>query len=80
MWLVFDGDTLYVDRNGNGDLTDPGEKIAVKPLPRPREDTDTLTFEVGDITVGGRTHKTMNVFVRALSVHTRGWKSASCRT
>jgi len=21
-WLVFDGDTLYVDRNGNGDLTE----------------------------------------------------------
>jgi hypothetical protein len=26
VWLVQDGDTLYVDRNGNGDLTEPGEK------------------------------------------------------
>jgi len=25
VWLVLDGDTLYVDRNGNGDLTEPGE-------------------------------------------------------
>ena len=25
VWLVRDGDTLYVDRNGNGDLTEPGE-------------------------------------------------------
>jgi hypothetical protein len=25
IWLVLDGDTLYVDRNGNGDLTEPGE-------------------------------------------------------
>jgi hypothetical protein len=25
VWLVLDGDRLYVDRNGNGDLTEPGE-------------------------------------------------------
>jgi hypothetical protein len=29
-WLVIDGDTLYVDRNGNGDLTEPGEKVVWK--------------------------------------------------
>ena len=23
VWIVQDGDTLYVDRNGNGDLTEP---------------------------------------------------------
>jgi len=27
VWLVVDGDVLYVDRNGNGDLTEPGERI-----------------------------------------------------
>jgi hypothetical protein len=27
VWLVRDGDVLYVDRNGNGDLTDAGEKL-----------------------------------------------------
>src|SRR5262245_37619303 len=27
VWLVRDGDTLYVDRNGNGDLTEAGEAI-----------------------------------------------------
>jgi hypothetical protein len=27
IWLVLDGNTLYVDRNGNGDLTEPGEKL-----------------------------------------------------
>jgi RNA polymerase sigma factor (sigma-70 family) len=37
VWLVVDGNTLYVDRNGNGDLTEAGErmmpdkKIAVAP-------------------------------------------------
>ena len=29
-WLVMDGeDILYVDRNGNGDLTEEGERVAV---------------------------------------------------
>src|SRR5262249_16722786 len=27
VWLVHDGDRLYVDRNGNGDLTDEGEEV-----------------------------------------------------
>jgi hypothetical protein len=29
VWLVLDGDTLYVDRNGNGDLTEPGGRLKV---------------------------------------------------
>jgi hypothetical protein len=29
VWLVLDGDTLYVDRNGNGDLTEKGEMVAL---------------------------------------------------
>ncbi len=27
IWLVLDGDVLYIDRNGNGDLTDKGERV-----------------------------------------------------
>jgi hypothetical protein len=27
VWVVIDGDTLYVDRNGNGDLTEPDERF-----------------------------------------------------
>lgn len=27
IWLVLDGDTLYVDRNADGDLTDPGKQV-----------------------------------------------------
>jgi hypothetical protein len=27
IWMVLDGTTLYVDRNGNGDLTEPGERL-----------------------------------------------------
>ena len=29
VWLVLDGDTLYVDRNGNGDLTEKGERFVL---------------------------------------------------
>jgi hypothetical protein len=32
IWLVLDGDLLHVDRNGNGDLTDAGEKIEPRPV------------------------------------------------
>jgi hypothetical protein len=28
VWLVLDGDVLYVDRNGNGDLTEAEERIS----------------------------------------------------
>src|SRR5262249_44609899 len=31
VWLVIDGDTLYVDHNGNGDLTEPGEAVTRPP-------------------------------------------------
>jgi hypothetical protein len=38
VWLVLDGDILYLDRNGNGDLTDPGERFVVRgpgePIPQ----------------------------------------------
>ncbi len=34
VWLVLDGDTLHVDRNANGDLTEPGERLTcAKRLP-----------------------------------------------
>jgi hypothetical protein len=31
VWLVIDGESLYVDRNGNGDLTEDGERITRSP-------------------------------------------------
>src|SRR5262245_39338857 len=40
VWLVLDGNTLYVDRNGNGDLTEPGESTT------PEEgNTDPCSFK-----------------------------------
>jgi hypothetical protein len=55
VWLVLDGDALYVDRNGTGDLTEPGERvtptafrnvvISVPQNPPPME----RDFDIGDI-------------------------------
>jgi hypothetical protein len=38
VWVVLDGDVLYLDRNGNGDLTDPGERIAAQEVTRNGEE------------------------------------------
>jgi hypothetical protein len=35
VWLVVDGDTFYVDRNGNGDLTDKDERVDLPLFERP---------------------------------------------
>src|SRR5262245_15450859 len=56
VWLVQDGATLYVDRNGNGDLTEPDEQVAAKQVGE-----GGFTFEVGELRVGGRTHKGLAV-------------------
>jgi hypothetical protein len=36
-WLVLDGDTLYVDRDGNGDLTEPGERLTATLVQRDKQ-------------------------------------------
>jgi hypothetical protein len=50
VWVVLDGDVLYVDCNGNGDLTDPGERIAAQEVYRnieERPDVEVMrTFEL----------------------------------
>jgi hypothetical protein len=50
VWVVVDGDVLYLDRNGNGDLTEPGERIAKSDVDRGEKDRQdievTRTFEV----------------------------------
>src|SRR6516165_8687388 len=56
VWLVQDGDTLYVDRHGNGDLTEDGKRFKIK------QSSDSYrSFEVGDITLDGLTHTGLSV-------------------
>jgi hypothetical protein len=73
VWLVHDGDTLYVDRNGNGDLTDDGEKFtADKPKVAPADGTKSYTFDVPDMTVGGKTHKGLQISAVSLKEYADG--------
>jgi hypothetical protein len=69
VWLVRDGDTLYVDRNGNGDLTEPGEKVAAKKDPDRDSEAFGHTFEAGEVQDGQRRHQ--HLFVHALPLSGR---------
>jgi hypothetical protein len=52
VWLVIDGDVLYIDRNGNGDLTEPGECIRCSNVQGVGPDARRW-FDVGDIAPPG---------------------------
>src|SRR4051812_25434737 len=52
IWLVWDGDLLYVDRNGNGDLTEPDERV-VADMYTSHPDEDQFIFKAGNIRDGG---------------------------
>ncbi|HLW66836.1 MAG TPA: hypothetical protein VKS79_16095 [Gemmataceae bacterium] len=70
VWLVHDGDTLYVDRNGNGDLTEPGKKVRAK-SDKSRDPQYGHAFEAGDLPVGGKVHKGLIVEFPPLSFYAR---------
>jgi hypothetical protein len=67
VWLVHDGDTLYVDRNGNCDLTDAGEAVPAKKGRDP--DEFGYQFEVGELRVGGRIHQGLGVGATPLALY-----------
>jgi RNA polymerase sigma factor (sigma-70 family) len=67
VWLVHDGDTLYVDRNGNGDLTEPDKKV-IGTLAEPlATDKAYYIFNVDELPVGGRAHKYLTVVASKLA-------------
>jgi hypothetical protein len=61
VWLVLDGEVLYVDKNGNGDLTEAGEKFAAK-----KQQYGGTVFKIGDITVGKQTYEDLEVHIGKL--------------
>jgi WD40 repeat protein len=63
---VQDGDTLYVDRNGNGDLTEDAERIAAKKNARAGDVPGVYEFEVGDIADGLRVHKDLRCAIMTI--------------
>jgi hypothetical protein len=72
VWLVLDGESLYVDRSGNGDLTEPGKKQT--PKKTDGTDDETLTFEVGDIADGKLVHHDFRVYLVALSGYSKAFR------
>lgn len=72
VWLAWDGNLLYVDRNGNGDLTEPDKKVAAQKSPTGRSDDGAYSFDVGEVTIGGRTHKGLGVGVAPLASYASG--------
>ncbi len=69
VWLVRDGDVLYVDRNGNGDLTEDGERVVSEGGPAP-------VFEAGDIAEADGRVKHTQLLLRFYDDDQRGiWTS-----
>lgn len=56
VWLVVDGGTLYADLNGNGDLTEEGEKFKAKVNPETKDLTFTTTLLAARDGVPKNTH------------------------
>jgi hypothetical protein len=56
VWLVQDGDTLYVDRNGNGDLTEESERVKIT-----QRSDNYRSFDPGDIAIDGLRHTGLSV-------------------
>jgi hypothetical protein len=44
IWLMLDGDELYVDRNGDGDLTGKEKKAEELPIPKPNKIQQVTSF------------------------------------
>lgn len=64
VWLVLDGDSLYVDRNGNGDLTKDGTRVAVgkwEPAKAHPAHSHEKFIRAGDLQLGGLTHTGLTV-------------------
>jgi hypothetical protein len=58
VWLVLDGDALYVDRNGNGDLTEDGERIGSVKVPPRMKAYAQFFFDVRNLEpMGGKVHR-----------------------
>jgi hypothetical protein len=64
VWLVFDGDDLFIDRNANGDLTEEGEKVVPKEKEEVPGGTTRYVFQAGPVTeADGKTRHPSLVFM-----------------
>lgn len=72
VWLVRDGDTLHVDRNGDGDLTESGKKIVAEKRPGHDPAEEGFSFQAGDLHLAGQTHKGLVVSLVPLKAYIGG--------
>lgn len=72
VWLVQDGGALYVDRNGNGDLTEPDEKVMAEKRKDRDADDRNYTFAAGELREGGKRHLNLSALVSDLNRVTPG--------
>jgi hypothetical protein len=56
IWLVLDGAVLYVDRNGNGDLTEAGKRLELK-------DQETAQFPDIEIEAADHVKRKLELFI-----------------
>ena len=61
VWLVRDGDRVYLDRNCDGDLTNDGDPIELPP--RVGQRGENCEVDLGAVTVAGAIAKTSIVFL-----------------
>lgn len=72
IWLIRDGDTLYVDRNGNGDLTEADEVVKRTAPKKGRETEEIRVFEIGTVTTGNQAHSGLVVYGSPLVEYANG--------
>jgi len=65
VWLAWDGDVLYVDKNGDGDLTGADKRIVGEK--RALFGGDGYEFKAGDITAGTQLYKNLEVTITSLA-------------
>src|SRR5262249_8158195 len=82
VWLVHDGDRLYVDRNGNGDLTEEGEEVkGVEQRPNvtpavkgERVEGRVWRFHIGAVRQGKVKHEALAVEIQHFEYTPEGGK------
>lgn len=67
VWVVQDGNKLYVDRNGNGDLKEPGECVFAKEGIEYTDPAEGLyTFKLDELREGDLVHRDFTFYTRKI--------------
>ena len=71
-WVVLDDEALYLDRNGNGDLTEEGERVGPVTEPEVEESEQVRTrqveFDLGDLPALGSSPGYSALYAKSVTV------------